>query len=314
LDPLEHARAEVNPTAVSETAWLPRRLDKFVREASDLPLGGVREAWSERRIRVLAASSGEARAVLGLNYLVHDDDVVELDGARLHLRSEHHAAKLNKPPAVTSTLRDPLGQSDLTPWLAGMPPGMFPVGRLDRETTGLLLFTTDGELADVMLQPASHIDKKYWLWLNEELTPHDPRLRAMTQPSPDFDCAKHVELLTHTPDHSELELTLDQGKHRQIRRLCRALGLRLLHLHRVSIGPISLDGLAAGEACPLAAAEVAALWAAVGGRERVRAAQVAALLRHADQARRLGQPDVRLDAWLAKYAAGCQNSERVSAS
>jgi 23S rRNA pseudouridine2605 synthase len=286
--------------ALSEVPGIPRRLDKFVREASGLSLAGIRQAWSEGRIRVHAATSD--RPVLGLNHLVHEGDAVELDGLRLVTRTEHQAAKLNKPPAVTSTAKDPLGQSDLTPWLARMPAGMFPVGRLDRETTGLLLFTSDGELADALLQPAGHIDKKYWLWLNEELTEHDPRLRAMTQASADFDCAKHVELLRHTPDHAELELTLDQGKHRQIRRLCRALGLRLLHLHRHSIGPISLDGLALGESRPLGQADVSALWAAVGGRERVLAGQIAALARHAAQARQRGQPDARLEGWLESHA------------
>ena len=285
---------------------IPRRLDKFVREASALSLAAIREAWSAGRIRVYAATSDQARPALGLNHLIHEGDAVELDGRRLCTRTEHITAKLNKPPAVTSTANDPLGQSDLAPWLARMPPGMFPVGRLDRETTGLLLFTTDGELADVLLQPASHLDKKYWLWLNEELTLHDPRLLAMTQPNLDFDCAKHVELLRHTPDHSELELTLDQGKHHQIRRLCRALGLRLLHLHRRSIGPIALDGLGLGESCPLGEADVSALWAAVGGRERVRAAQIAALVRHAAKARHRGQPDARLDAWLEDHAAKCR--------
>ena len=281
--------------------WIPRRLDKFVREASGLPLVGIREAWSEGRIRLHAATADSARPVLGLNHLVHEGDAVELDGIRLFPRSEQRAAMLNKPAAVTSTARDPWGQSDLTPWLARMP-GMFPVGRLDRETTGLLIFTTDGELADVVLQPATHVDKKYWLWLNEELSLDDPRLHAMTQPSPNFDCAKHVELLRHTPDHAELELTLDQGKHRQIRRLCRALGLRLLHLHRRSFGPLSLDDLALGEARPLAEAEISALWAAVGGRERVRAAQISALRRHATKALERGQPDTRLDAWLEQHA------------
>jgi 23S rRNA pseudouridine2605 synthase len=240
--------------------------------------------------------------VSGLNHLVHEGDAVELDGIRLLERTAHCTAKLNKPAAVTSTAKDPLGQADLTPWLAHMPPGMFPVGRLDRETTGLLLFTTDGELADALLQPKGHVDKKYWLWLNDELTPHDARLLAMTQPSADFDCAKHVELLRHTPDHSELELTLDQGKHHQIRRLCRALGLRLLHLHRHSIGPICLGDLALGESRPLGEAESSALWAAVGGHERIRAAQIAALIRHATQAREKGQPDARLDAWLEQHA------------
>jgi 23S rRNA pseudouridine2605 synthase len=278
--------------------WIPRRLDKFVREGSGLSLGGIRAAWSEQRIAVHAPPDG-ARPVLGLNHVIYAGDVVELDGVRLFAREEHFTAKLNKPPAVTSTAKDPLGQSDLMPWLARMPAGTFPVGRLDRETTGLLLFTTDGDLADAVLQPARHTDKKYWLWLNAELTPDDPRLLAMVQPNPAFDCAKHAALLHHTPDHAQVELTLDQGKHHQIRRLCRALGLPLMHLHRRSIGPITLDDLGLGEFAPLDEADIGALWTAVGGRERIREAQISALDRHARKARERGAPDARLDAWLS---------------
>jgi 23S rRNA pseudouridine2605 synthase len=288
-------------TARRATAWIPRRLDKFVREASGLSLAAIRHAWSEGRIAVHSAARDEARPMLGLNHLIHEDDAVELDGARLFSRTEHYTAKLNKPPSVTSTAKDPLGQSDLMPWLARMPAGTFPVGRLDRETTGLLLFTTDGELADAVLQPARHTDKRYWLWLNAALTPDDPRLLAMVQPSPDFDCAKHAVLLHHTPDHAQVELTLDQGKHHQIRRLCRALRLPLMHLHRRSIGPITLDGLSLGEFCPLEEADVAALWVSVGGRERIVEAQISALTRHARKARELGAPDARLEAWLSVH-------------
>lgn len=236
--------------------------------------------------------------MLGLNHLIYEGDAVELNGERLTPRTEHFAAKLNKPAAVTSTAKDPLGQADLTPWLRRMPPGAFAVGRLDRETTGLLMFTTDGELADAVLQPARHTDKKYWLWLDEEVGPDDPRLAAMTQPNERFDCAKHVTVLHHTPDHTELEVTLDEGKHHQIRRLCKALRLRLLHLHRRSIGPIALDGLSLGELRQLTSDEVSALWEAVGGQARIREAQLAALARHAREARERGRPDVRLEAWL----------------
>jgi hypothetical protein len=121
-----------------------------------LSLAGIRQAWSEGRICVRAAAPDADRPVLGLNHLIHADDAIELDGTRLVPRTEHYTAKLNKPPSVTSTTKDPLGQADLAPWLARMPEGTVPVGRLDRETTGLLLFTTDGELADAILQPARH--------------------------------------------------------------------------------------------------------------------------------------------------------------
>ncbi len=268
-----------------------------------MSLGGIRQAWSEGRIRVrVDGTLGGAAGVRELNHLVHEGDVVELDGAPLKQRASNYSAVLNKPAAVTSSARDPLGQEDLSPWLSRMPGGAFPVGRLDRETTGLLLFTTDGDLADAVLQPLRHTDKVYWLWLDEELAHDDPRLRAMVQPSPHFDCAKHVAIRHRSAHHVELELTLDQGKHHQIRRLCRALRLRLVHLHRRSIGPITLGDLPIGDLRPLEPHEVLALWGAVGGRERVCHAQIAALRRHAEKARRASRPDARLEAWLDSHA------------
>jgi 23S rRNA pseudouridine2605 synthase len=282
---------------------LPRRLDKFVREATSLSLRRIRQAWADGRIRVQAPSTPSgAASVRGLNHLIHEGDVVELDGRQLTPRTEDYFAILNKPVDVTSSARDPLGQQDLSRWLSRMPLGTFAIGRLDRETTGLLLFTTDGDLADAVLQPLRHTDKVYWLWLDEELATDDPRLRAMLEPNPHFECAKHVEILHRSAYHVELALTLDQGKHHQIRRLCRALRLRLVHLHRRSIGPIGLGDLPSGDFRALEPGEVDELWRAVGGRQRVHAAQVAALQRHAEAARRAGQPDARLEAWLEAYA------------
>ena len=120
----------------------------------------------------------------------------------------------------------------------------------------------------------------------------------MTQPSPLYDAAKHVKLLHRSPDHIEIEMTLDQGKHRQIRKLCRALGLHLQHLHRRSIGPIALGGQPVGDCVPLTSLEVDALWASVGGRERTWRAQRAALQRQAQKARDKNLPDPRLEDWL----------------
>ena len=280
---------------------LPRRLDKFIRDASSLSHQAIRRAWAEGRIAVFPGVPGVAlRPGVDLNQLIYAEDEVQLDGQRLSLRTEHFSAKLNKPSGVTSTARDPHGGADLRPWLEQMPDGAFAVGRLDRETTGLLLLTNDGELADAILQPVRHVDKTYWLWLDDELDDGDPRWAAMTQPSPHYDAAKRVKLLHRSPDHIEIEMTLDQGKHRQIRKLCRALGLHLQHLHRRAIGPIALDGQPVGDCVPLTPVEVDALWASVGGRERTWRAQRAALRRQAQKARDRNHPDPRLEDWLLR--------------
>jgi len=110
--------------------------------------------------------------------------------------------------------------------------------------------------------------------------------------------AKHARITARTDYATELELTLTQGKNRQIRHMCRALDLHLEHLHRTRIGPLSAAGLALGEWRLLAADEVAALWSAVGGKARLRQRKVAALSRLAHAARAGGAPHLRLERWL----------------
>ena len=184
-----------------------------------------------------------------------------------------------------------------------MPEGMFPVGRLDRQTSGLLLFTTDGDLAHAVLRPEHHTDKTYWLWLDEVVPDDDPRLRALLDGVPVLGQpahAKAVEVLHRTDQLTELLVTLDEGKNRQIRRMCRALDFHLHALHRKTIGSLALGDLPAGQWRLLRDDEVEALWRAAGGRERVVERRVRALRYHADKCRAAGAPHARLEAWLER--------------
>ncbi len=280
---------------------LPRRLDKFIRDATDLPRAVITEALAVGRVHCLPVAP--AGAPLQGNELVFDGDVVSLDGERIHPRLSFDTFLLNKPRSVTSTTRDPLGKRDLQRWLARMPAGVFPVGRLDRDTTGALLFTNDGDLATAVLRPDHATEKVYWLWLNESISKDDPRLRKWEQGMPMLGStarAVRTEVLRQTPDMTELLVTLSEGKNRQIRRMARASDFRLLHLHRRSIGPIALEGLPLGEVRRLTDPEVDALWSSVGGRARVRLKQLEALRRKALEARHRGTPLLRLEHALAQ--------------
>jgi 23S rRNA pseudouridine2605 synthase len=238
-----------------------------------------------------------------LESLVFAEDHVLLDGVAIGARAEPVYALLNKPKHVTSTARDPAGKSDLSRYLREMPGGCFAVGRLDRETTGLLLFTTDGELGNAVLRPDHETTKTYWLWLDEALTDEDARLTTLlggVQHNGECLRAHSVRIAARTEYATELELELTQGKKRQVRHMCRALDLHLVHLHRKRIGPLTDQGLPLGTWRFLDHSEVEALWAAVGGRERLRARRVAALRRNAVEARVAGAPLLRLERWLAE--------------
>jgi 16S rRNA U516 pseudouridylate synthase RsuA-like enzyme len=183
--------------------YIPRRLIKYVKDSTDLTIEQIHVAWAEGRLKLLSHPAPEPTS--GPLSLVFEHDQVLLDDQVLQPKQFHFSAILNKPKRTTSTTRDPDGKRDLRQWLSQMPAGAFPVGRLDRDTTGLLLFTTDGDLANAVLRPQNHTEKTYWLWLDEVFQTNDPRLHAMVdRTNPNYDGASHVEVACRTEHHTEL--------------------------------------------------------------------------------------------------------------
>jgi 23S rRNA pseudouridine2605 synthase len=232
--------------------------------------------------------------------------MVALDGANVVPRAQHHYLVLNKPRAVTTTAADPRGKSDLTPWLRLMPAGVFPVGRLDRDTSGALLFTNDGDFANAILQPGHQTEKLYRLWVEEQLTDADPRVRAFVEGVQTHEGAPLLRAASATvharaDDHTELHVTLREGKNRQIRKICHTLRLHLRQLHRMAIGSLRVDDLAPGQWRHLRAEEVADLWSCCGGIVRVAQNQIAALAKTARLEPHLSDPRHRLESWLRRY-------------
>ncbi|HEY5958619.1 MAG TPA: pseudouridine synthase [Polyangiaceae bacterium] len=282
--------------------FVPRRLDKFLRDATAWSVVDIRRACAAGRVVHRAPSDARGGLVLP-DRLVFEEDNVFVDGAIVRPKEQHHYVVLNKPPFVTSTASDPDGRTDLRPWLREMPLGTFPVGRLDRETSGALLFTDDGDFANAMLQPDHHTEKLYWLWLDESLTENDPRLLAcvagvpvLSQPVPLRATAALV--LNSTADYTELHIVLDEGKNRQIRKMCNALHLKLLGLHRKAIGQLQIVDLAVGQWRFLSGSEVEQLWLSSGGKERVERAKLDALHRMLQTSREASPQLERLATWL----------------
>lgn len=286
---------------------LPCRLGKYVGDGTALSRQAVVSAIAAGRVRV------DGRVATDPEWIVFPEDAITLDGGEVEPRREQHTVLFHKPADLTTTMADTLGRADLRGPLAAMPAGCAPVGRLDRATTGALLLTTDGDLLNAILLPEHHVAKVYRLTLDEAVMDDDPRLDQLLEGvATPIGVLRAAEVrvghrrvgepVEHgPPDHGETELwlTLREGKNRQIRRMCRALKLRLRHLHRDSVGPVRLGSLAEGDWRDLSRAEVEDLWRAVGGREHVRERRRAALRRQAERARARGAPDERLEAWLA---------------
>ncbi len=175
---------------------------------------------------------------------------------------------LHKPPKIMTTLHDPQGRStvlDLLPRSA-LELRLVPVGRLDFMSEGLLLLTNDGELTHRLTHPSHHVPKVYHVGVNPpptremlEVMRHGMRLREGERLAP-----VDVRVLELTKQGPVLEMTLIQGVNRQIRRMCRKLGLGVRFLRRVAQGPVQLGDLAKGRCRELTAAEIKALRKAVG--------------------------------------------------
>lgn len=200
-------------------------------------------------------------------------DVIAVDGKRITVSPERHYFLLNKPRGVLSTAADPHGRPTVVDLLHGqLTDGegrqfrIFPIGRLDLDSEGMLLLTDDGDLTHRVTHPSVELDKEYRVLVRGDFTPEkgnqlrtgiylDGRktapLKMNVEPSSD-------------PGYTWLHVTLHEGRKRQIRRMCAQIGLEVVRLFRIRIGPLTLAGLRPGQIRPLSEAEIEMMRGAVG--------------------------------------------------
>lgn len=232
-----------------QIASLPRALSK---------LGYCSRAEAERLV-----SSGRVRVngrlVRDLSTRVHlTRDTIEVDGSTV-AASQRIYLMLNKPRGLVTTANDEKGRPTVFECLRRADlPRVFPVGRLDQASEGLLLFTNDTAWADRITAPESHLPKIYHVQVNTIPTPADlQRWTSGIDSSGEHLACGQISILRAGERNTWLEVTLTEGRNRHIRRICESLGWEVLRLIRVQIGPLALGNLPKGDFRLLDAAEMA---------------------------------------------------------
>lgn len=222
---------------------------------------------SRRRAETLiiegrVAVNGQTISLLGTQ-VDPEHDTVTVDGVPVRLAAKR-TLMLHKPAGFITTRSDPNAR-DTVMHLVPDVPGLHPIGRLDKDTTGLLLFTNDGALTYALTHPKHVVEKTYRAWV--EGTPNDAalaRLRSGVELDDGLTAPATVRCAQTRAGKTEVELIIHEGRKRQVRRMLFAVGFPVLALARVRVGPLSLDDLPEGRWRDLTDAEVDALYRAAG--------------------------------------------------
>jgi 23S rRNA pseudouridine2605 synthase len=192
-------------------------------------------------------------------------DSVAVDGTTLNLDPSMRYYAFHKPVGVVTTMADPQGREDLRGFLPADGPRVFPVGRLDRDSEGLLLLTNDGELANRLLHPSFGVEKEYLAEV--EGTPTGRQL-AHARRGVDLEDgparAVAARAVAASGGRGAVRIVMAEGRKREVRRLLAAVGLPVTRLIRLRVGPVALGGLAPGALRELDPAEVRGLSEAAG--------------------------------------------------
>jgi len=258
---------EPRPDELEPPLW-----EQWATRSAELPGGErlqkvlARAGWGSRRhcedlIEARRVTVNGEIAVLGRR-VDPDNDLVEIDGAPAGVRPGLVYYLVNKPAGVVTTMSDPQGRAivaDLVP----DEPRVFPVGRLDADTEGLLLMTNDGELAHRLAHPSFGVEKEYLAHVDGVLAPG--ALRRLRE-GVELDDGITAPAEVSQPDAGVVRLTIHEGRNRQVRRMCEAVGHPVRRLVRVRIGPLADRALAPGSWRELTLDERLRLVAAVSNR------------------------------------------------
>jgi 23S rRNA pseudouridine2605 synthase len=238
------------------------RLQKIIAAAGLMARRKAEEAIREGRVTVngVPAALGDSADP--------ETDEIRLDGKPLPREEAKRTVLLYKPRGVVTSLRDEKGRRDLRELLRDFPERLTPVGRLDLDSEGLLLLTNDGELMNGLLHPRYEVQKTYVARIATELS--EAALKALREGvklEDGLTAPARVRVLETAPGRTRVEITIHEGRNRQVRRMFKAVGHEVLALKRTAFAGLSLEGVRRGEHRALTEEEIRSLYEKAGRQQ-----------------------------------------------
>lgn len=237
------------------------RLQKIISESGYCSRRKAEELIAQKRVKL------NGRPVKLGDKANPVNDIITIDGERIYFdrKKKYTYIMLNKPRGYVTTMEDELGRRCVTELLSGVSERVYPIGRLDRNSEGLLLFTNDGEFANSIMHPSKHISKTYRVTVRPDIT--DEQLIELSEGvviDGKRTLPAMINVLTKEPGRVVLQMVIKEGRNRQIRKMCEAVGLEVARLRRTAIGPIKLGMLKPGTWRELTSEELRSLRNAIG--------------------------------------------------
>ncbi len=218
-------------------------LQKFMANAGINSRRKCEELISQGKVRV----NGKV-ASLGTRVSPSSDTII-FEGKKIELKNTNKIyIMIYKPRGFITTLSDEHGRKCILELVKDIPERIFPVGRLDKNSEGLLLMTNDGDFANKVIHPSKNIRKSYRVTIKSNIT-EDQLINLSSQTDLDGEEIQPaiIEVLSKSPERTVLKISIKEGKNRQIRKMCEKVGLEVARLKRISIGQLKLGMLSPGK-------------------------------------------------------------------
>jgi 23S rRNA pseudouridine2605 synthase len=226
------------------------RINQYIASAGICSRRKADDLIQEGRVKINGA------VLMNPGYHVEEGDVIEVDGRRIEPEQKKVYYLLNKPAGYVTSTADKEGRPVVTE-LVPDEVRVFPVGRLDYNTSGLLILTNDGELSNRLMHPSHEFDKKYLVRAQGIVTIAEAkRLEKGIDIGGFVTSPAEVELIRHDRNSTLAEIIIHEGKNRQVRRMFKAIGHPVLELCRTGLGNLAIGRLAVGQCRKLSPAEV----------------------------------------------------------